>query len=152
VTELNPVVLERIRLHVPEHGRHILRVMSADPPYGYTIGLASTTSQHEICIVGRQTTEETHEPLSAIARTMRAGRVLTVGEPMDDLVEGLRLMAIDVPDPDPERFAYNAWYYEGAPFAMRQMVYADSAGRFPWEPGCDPAVVARQMLLGPAPR
>jgi hypothetical protein len=41
---------------------------------------------------------------------------------------------------------FTRWFEEG-PSPRAQLVWSDLDGRFPWEDGCDEAVVAAQFVL-----
>jgi hypothetical protein len=46
-----------------------------------------------------------------------------------------------------EHVGYARWFYRGDEFPLLQLVWPDKAGRFPGEPGANPALARQQPLL-----
>lgn len=83
--------------------------------------------------------------LHELAEHLLAGEPVPDEQPLGWLVEGGRPpVLLPVPTP-PEMPAVQAL---GRPVQVRQLVWADDAGRMPWEPGAD---ATGQPLLGPPP-
>ena len=121
-------------------------------PWAYSIGLVER-GQPELVMLGH-TARTAHDGMSWVLDRFDMGLSVPVNaiDPLDDF--GLKL--VDVPFDwlwtDPGRMAMWFVHYDSGPFStqapdVRQILWADNAGRFPDDPQCDPKVVAAQPVL-----
>ena len=105
------------------------------PGWAYTVGLTHAYGLAELAMFGLDV-EDLQHWVSTLGSAMVSGRVTSADGPIDQTVLGLpvhlRLM-------DPSWYeplfgmAYN--FYQGPHFSVRQMVWGDRGGRFPWDDG-----------------
>ena len=143
---------QTIRAHVAQFGWHVQFVSPASsagrPPWAYTIGVHRTFGHPELAIAGVAMTEA-HTTLNGLVRQVQAGIRVRPAQVYPELFAdgiGVRFFEID-------RRWYEACFgraidfYGGTDFPMLQGVWSDTAGRFPWDAGYDPALVDRQFFL-----
>ena len=125
-------------------------------PWAYSIGFVER-GQPELMMLGLDSLSA-HDAMSWVSDRSNMGFAVPVNaiDPLDDL--GLKL--VDVPFDwlamDPGRMALWFIHYNSGPFSteapsVRQILWADSVGRFPDDPRCDPKVVAAQPVLSVDP-
>ena len=120
----------------------------------YTVGLWKSWRHPELLVAGHNM-DDSEAILSAYAEAVRNGQRFS-GDSVDDdqfnrPVVFLRIAATASDEPLSDRFAVAHALDETGEFEALQVVTPDDAGRFPWNEGCDPAVVQRQPVLGPRP-
>ena len=125
-----------------------------DPSWLYTVGLLKTWSHPELIVFGLSP-QNAYGGISAVVDEIRSGafRRASRDEPFD--VEGVASCLIPVLEDYwkyPCDYLLGASHYygvTGAPLDRRalQLVWADEAGRFPWEDSFNPELTGRQPLL-----
>jgi hypothetical protein len=144
--------LEQVRSailgNIERHGWHIAGV-NADtrndfPQYAYTVGFGDTLAHAEVIVIGLSH-ESAGMLLNAVGERIRQhGRLETDTRYTDLLSNGLGLSFVEAAEDrarDLMRLAN--WYYEaashrtGTRYRVLQLVWPDSDGRLPWEPGYD---------------
>lgn len=159
----------RIAASVASHGFAIMAVgygqcmepgccggQRARHPWAYSIGFVER-GEPELVMLGLDS-EFARDGMSWVHDRSNMGFSVPVNaiDPLDDL--GLKL--VDVPfdwlATDPGRMARWFGHYDAGPFSahapeVRQLLWADDAGRFPDDPQCDPKVVAAQPVLSVDP-
>ncbi len=119
------------------------------PAYAYTIGVEDLLGHPELLAVGLDG-EFSSRLFAEFVDHLRSGGELPVSQPFVGMLGGelpCVLLPVDV-QAHAEWFAGATDHYSYRPFRVLQLVYPDAAGRFPWDPEADPAVVATQVVLG----
>jgi Domain of unknown function (DUF4262) len=151
--EVEDRLVERARQHIADHGYHLTYVFgdTTDMPFCYSAGLWRTWNHPELILFGMNSDDST-TVMTALAAEIRDGRSFEAGQ-IDEETFNRRIAFLALTDDGYERaeIPITVMYYEGWDFPMLQVVTPDEEGLFPWEPGCDPAVTARQPLLGASP-
>ncbi len=139
----------RVLAQVAEHGWRSTAVAGPPgyPSFTYTTGFWLTFDAPEIMIFDLPS-ETAHDMFGVIARDLTGGRKFLVGEPAFDILQGehVRFVPVDAAKAAAYLMA-TAWFYRGAAFPCWQLVWGDSAGRFPWDDGFDPGLVGVQPDL-----
>jgi hypothetical protein len=125
----------RLMADVAQAGFHVAigSVDGGRPPHAFSVGLFRSWDHPEVAIFGL--------PPDALAETLgRIGARVRGGERFDhaEVAEGLapaRLVAFRriVPRHYGPHLGHGVWYHGGARFPAVQAVWADDAGRFPWD-------------------
>jgi hypothetical protein len=146
-------VEEEIAEVVREHGWYALSISDHQPPFLYTIGLLQSFNHPEFIIFGLETAKA-HAVFSGLVREIRGGgsfaepgvQILTVGG--DEHRVGFRRVH---PTQHPLYLGFAMGYcrYIGRmeELVAMQAFWPDSAGKFPFEVGCDLAVYQLQPRL-----
>jgi len=124
---------------VPAEGRR--------PAYAFTVGLWHSFSHAEASLFGRDEDEMTAW-LNTVGKAVKGGRVLLPDRLGDDVLGTMEVFP---------RPALASWhrhlfgaalnFYRGQPVPMLQLVWADTDGILPWEPGCEEECLAAQPRL-----
>lgn len=126
---------------------------AGQPTFSYTVGLYRTHGHPEIVIFGVPP-ETAKTILNQVAgRFAKDGESIVPGARYDQILEEFPLVFIEAQG---DRvvdwlFIYD-WFYRGQTPPVLQLVWPDTAGRFPWEDGFDHRFAAAQPLLGPPAR
>lgn len=143
----------RVRRDIAEHGWHVVKVMEDDvgPAHAFSIGLVESHDHPEIVVTGPDL-DVLHRLVNAVGEEVRDGRRFEPGHEYAGIVADLRCHFRAVhPTNYPDFLGYAGWYYRGAFFPALQCVWPDPSGRYPWDPGFPPELLAWQPDLG-APR
>ena len=137
---------------VREHGWFAASISDHEPPFLYSIGLMQTCGHPELIVFGLDP-GDAHALLSGIVREIRAGRsyaqsgVYTVFLAEDHRV-GIRRVH---PTQHPPYLGFAMGYCRHlgriGELETVQVFWPDSAGRFPFEVGCDLGVYRSQPRL-----
>ena len=136
-------------MSVPAEGRR--------PPYAFTVGLWHSFGSAEASVFGRPEAEMVHW-LETVGGEVEAGRVIHPDRQADDILgPGEARGSGGVPRLIYPRPALASWhrhlfgkaleFYRGQPVPMLQLVWPDTAGVLPWEPGCAEECLAAQPRL-----
>ncbi len=132
------------------HGLFVMIVAADDehPGFAYTIGLHRRHRHPELIVVGLRH-EVMHAMLNDCGDRVAAGDPLPVDLPVAGILDAVdvRLRRVRAPDSYDEHVGYAIWFNGGRDFPLLQLVYPDLEGRFPGEPGVNPALAAQQPLL-----
>jgi hypothetical protein len=119
----------------------------------YTIGLAELFDHPELVVVGACCERCSGHGVNELARRVADGERfdLATVEPIEVLGLAVHLRPVSPACWTGDWFAMWRRYYGDKPYAAPpmaavQLVLPDAGGRFPWEPGCDPALAARQQM------
>ena len=126
-----------------------VRAEAGRPAYAYTIGVEDLLTHPELVAVGLDG-EFSSRLFAEFVDHLRSGGELPVSQPFVGMLGGelpCVLLPVDV-DTHADWFVGAADHYSHRPFRMLQLVYPDASGRFPWDDGADPTVVASQVVLG----
>jgi hypothetical protein len=133
----------KTRAQIEDRGYYIQMVPYGDdtPPLVYSVGLsfAGVPSYPEIAVCGMRP-EQCLDLVGAIIDAMQTGRLALDGPVIcGNIVEGLdvALRPLACESVQDKLGAINT-FSNGASNRAYQMFYPDRAGKFGWDPGCDP--------------
>jgi uncharacterized protein DUF4262 len=134
--------------NIREHGWFRTNVLAdgANAGFSYTTGFWLTLGFPDI-IVFSLPSETAHAVFWDIFRDVRAGKTPPVGQPADLFANmegflfpvGLHHYA--------EHLGWSRWFYGSDDFPCLQLVWPDTKGVFPWQPGADEGVAKFQPDL-----
>ncbi|MFC6705436.1 DUF4262 domain-containing protein [Flexivirga alba] len=132
---------------IDRYGWAVRHVGAGDgrPAFSYTVGL--TASDHAELVMVGMPPEPAQAFLNLAGHEVRAGRTFQHGEITDALTDGAGIGVITVVAT--EELTAVAQVY-GEPVQALQLIWPNSKGWFPWEPGYNNAPEA-QPFLGPLP-
>ncbi|WP_170226461.1 DUF4262 domain-containing protein [Rudaeicoccus suwonensis] len=132
---------------IDRYGWAVRHVAAGDgrPPFSYTIGL--TALDHPEMVMVGMPREPAHAFLNLAGDAIKAGRTFQHGEITDALTDGAGIGIITVVAA--EELTAVAQVY-GVPVQALQLIWPDSKGWLPWEPGYNNAAET-QPFLGPLP-
>ncbi len=119
------------------------------PPYAFSVGMYYTMGSPEIVIAGLPH-QRAAEIINFIGLEVRAGRRIDTGSPVSDILHSHAAIFRPVPTSrHREHLGYAVWFYHflSDPLPCVQLFWPDANGLFPWDPDCQPTVVARQIDL-----
>jgi len=122
------------------------------PPFGYTIGLWQTLQHPELIMFGLPP-QSIHQILNTAGLIIKEGSELPVLTRYDQLLENSDVMLLPILAEKDLRghFGYGLWYNKGI-FPAFQIVWGDTANRFPWEAGFEERFRAYQPIIGQIPK
>lgn len=133
-------MLAKIRADIARVGWHVVLV----PPdaqtagWAHSIGLVERFGHPELVVFGADL-ERIGPLLNAVAARVAAGRRLEAGTQLSGVLRDLPLAVREVAPRWIQSFLGNAAWYAGRPdLPALQIFWPDPAGRFPWDPDCDP--------------
>lgn len=142
---------QEVLADVAEQGVHVVHVPrdgGQGPSYSYTVGLWESFQQPEVVVFGMPE-DVAQDLLDAVADDASEGRALQAGDRRDDLLVGYPVRFFPVPaDVVASHLGLAVWAYEGASFAVVQLVWPDKQGRWPWEPDVREGFAAAQPVPG----
>jgi hypothetical protein len=140
--------LARCRENVERHGWNATGTVTADEvAYVYTTGLTTHLGCPELVIAGLDP-HTGHDLLKAAVAKAEAGAALEPGVLYEGMAEGFVVRFRDVFRPACRlSFALTNGFY-GKSVAFRQLLWPDSSGRFPGEPGCGEWIASVQDIGG----
>lgn len=125
----------RLMADVAQSGFHGVLVAGEGEGGGhaYSVGLFRSWDHPEAAIFGLPPAQ-LEAALSRLGARVRGGERFEHGDVADGVLEG-RALAFRriVPRHYPAFLAHAVWYHDGARFPALQGVWADEAGRFPWD-------------------
>jgi hypothetical protein len=104
--------------------------------WAFTVGLWHTYRHPEIAMFGLRL-DDMHTWLNKVGDLVRAGTVLSPAASVDGILDGYELAVREV-----DRSWYRALFgmalafYQAPPLPIRQLVWPDRAGRYPWDSDC----------------
>lgn len=121
------------------------------PEFGYTIGLWQTFQHPEIIMFGLKA-QTMQQILNTAGSIVKAGGELPVLARYDQLLENADVMLLPILAEKDLRdyFGYGLWYNKGI-FPAFQIVWGDTANRFPWEAGFEERFRPYQPIIGQIP-
>jgi Domain of unknown function (DUF4262) len=119
-----------------------------EPAFAYTIGIFANYKQAELIVVGLRL-ELMHAMLNTLARRIKNGETLVIGDRIEGVIEGFDVMLREVTAPGSfeEHVGYARWFYKYEEFPLFQVLWPDKKGRFPDEPGATDAFRRQQPVL-----
>lgn len=128
---------------IAEHGYAINLVIdddpnepSGEPPFAYSLGAWESFGAPELIVFGLRR-DVGSDMISHVMALHRQGLRFQTGVPVTGVLrDNIPVYFLEVDPAHVRAFAHFAdWYYEGEPFPLRQMVWPDRNGKFPWEAG-----------------
>jgi hypothetical protein len=115
-------------------------------PFAYTVGVHHSFDFPDLIVTGIPF-PDSGKILNRIVLDARARGSLPLDLVLDGVFEDCRAMLLDLANQRAvdARMTFTRWFEEG-PSPRAQLVWSDLDGRFPWEDGCDEAVVAAQFV------
>ena len=150
-------LLDKVKANNANYGWAVQGVAPGEeddgPQFQYTVGLAAHDRPELIVFGLRHDIGQTI--LNDLAQRVRDGEQFTAGQTLPDVfAHDYPCLLIEVIDTSEHLTVANRLYRRTDPFGARipvgalQLVFQDSAHRWPWEPD---SAVADMPLLGPAP-
>jgi hypothetical protein len=134
---------------IRHYGWRTLSVGAAqdEPSFSYSTGFVYSVAHPEV-IVFDFPTALAHDVFGTIFKQVRAGRRFSTGEPHDGVLSGESVYLVPVRREAVAEYLFSVeWFYNGGAVPCVQLVWADGAGRFPWQDGFDSIVAALQPDL-----
>lgn len=131
----------KVRADIERVGWHLVLVPPDERTAGWahTIGLLERYDHPELVVFGSDF-EVLGPLLNALAARVRAGARLEPEARVEGVLQGLPLVLRPVAARWIQPFLGNAaWHARRPDLPALQVFWPDPGGRFPWEPGCDPA-------------
>ena len=134
--------------HVREPGWHVVIVGTGDcdcggpecgeaddsPAFAYTVGLPHQFSHPELVMTG-QRAELMHSALNAAVRMVQHGHDFTAGVVTENVIGRFPVLAEDLTMEACEELLRFAWWFHRRPVPGVQLIWPDTAGVWPWQPG-----------------
>jgi len=123
---------------VAQHGFHLAAVPGAPgrAAHAFSVGLFRSWDHPEIVILGLADAD-LREAIVRAAELVRDGERFEHGDLAEGLVERRAVAFRRVgPRHYPANLGHAVWYHGGTRFPALQAVWADEAGRFPWDRWC----------------
>lgn len=134
-------IARKVRADIERVGWHVVLIPPDERTAGWahTVGLLERFDHPELLVFGGDL-ERIGPLLNAVAARVREGARLEAGSLLEGIVQGLPLAVRAVAPRWVEPFLGNAaWHAERPDLPALQILWPDPAGRFPWDPGFDPA-------------
>lgn len=135
---------------VRQHGWQTTSVgadTEGDPAFSYTIGFWLTLRLPEV-IVFDFPPQLAHDVFGTMMRKAREGHRFVTGEPIEGILSNEIVYLLPVTRVASVQYLRSSdWFYRRAEFPVVQLVWADRAGRFPWENDFDKTLAVRQPDL-----
>ncbi len=137
---------EGIVTTVREHGWCALGVAGGNAEFAYTVGLWHTLRRPEIAMFGLPG-EGMQLWLNACVRLHNDGDWPADGEPFEGVIDGHATQLQTVDESWREALFGSAYrFYRGWPVPVRQLVWPDRNGLWPWEPDATESSKTRQAF------
>jgi hypothetical protein len=120
--------------NVAQAGYHVVAGEEDEPwTHAFSVGLFRSWDHPEVAVFGLAQ-EDLQVAVERVGERVRAGDRFDHGDLADGIVDG-RAVAFRriVPRHYPAYLGHAVWYHGGARFPALQAVWADEAGRFPWD-------------------
>lgn len=134
-------VREKVAADIARVGWHVALVPPDEttPGWAHTIGLLERFGHPELVVFGSDP-QVLGPLLNALGARVREGARLEPETEVEGVVRGLALAVRAVAPRWVQPFLGNAaWHCRRPELPALQVFWPDARGRFPWEPGCDPA-------------
>ena len=144
----------KIQNDIKKHGCFCMCVFGDEhrPPWTYSIGISITVpGAAEIMVYGLDP-ENAAGIINIILEQMKEGRAFEAGKEYDGILQDLSVYfgRVEKQHYD-DHFGQAINYHRGFDFAVWQLVWPDTAGRFPWQDGFEERLREAQPLLFEAP-
>lgn len=132
---------------VQEHGWQTTSVHAddhGDPAFSYTTGFWLTVDQPEV-IVFDFPPRLSHDVFGQMMRKAREGQRFPIGKPIENILSNEAIYLFPITrEAAVEYLRSSQWFYKQTEFPAFQLVWADRAGRFPWNSDFDVALAKLQ--------
>jgi hypothetical protein len=143
-------LMRQVEANVTRCGWHATGVFGGGVLFMYTTGL--TSGDHPELVITGLPPAAAHGVLAEAVEVIRSGTPLAPGRDYAGIAAGFPVRFRDV-DQDACRHPLSVTTrFYGKRVPALQLVWPDPQGRFPGEPGCDPAMAAAQDTGKEAPR
>jgi hypothetical protein len=142
---------QQLVTQIGQYGWRSTHVYKSDnsPCLTYTTGFCLSLASPEILVFDFPP-NLAHDVFGQIYRELRAGRIFSEAAPEGKIVSGETVYFFPVAENAAVTHLISSkWFYRDRPFPCRQLVWADQAGLFPWEPGFDARLADLQPDLSP---
>lgn len=122
---------------VNTYGCHVLKVFGdeSEPLFAYSIGIEETSHQPDLIVVGLKL-DLGHRIINEYNRRVRLGEVFHPNTLYDGFLDGFPVAFSPVLKQHyREYLVWGLWFYRGDDFRVFQLVYPNTSGRWPWDPG-----------------
>jgi hypothetical protein len=136
---------------IETYGWHVTNVFNREgdsgPEWSYSTGLFHSCAHPEVVIFGLEL-NNMQKIINRIGDLVKNGSKFEPGNEYFEILAGYgcRFRELSVVHYR-SYLGWSIWFYERDPFPVLQCFWPDKEGRYPWQPECSPAVVARQPLL-----
>lgn len=144
---------EETKGHVRDHGWSTLGILPgrATPGWAFSVGLWHSYRSPEVAIFGLLL-PHMQQWINRVGRQIRDGKVLLPDAERDGVLDDVPVIAKQVhPGWYSDLFGSAIGFYQGVVPPFYQLVWPDSHGMFPWEPGCGERCRTVQPRLWLAP-
>lgn len=146
--ERRAAMYQKVERTIEEVGWYVVGVfpVAGGPPspgFTYSVGFEKTWGHPEVVMFG-MSPETAHGVLATIAERLAAGDKFEAGERYSELLRDLDATFRAVPKPG--KPLNLARHYYGRDIEALQLVWPDTAGKFPWEDGFDEELLPYQPL------
>jgi hypothetical protein len=139
-----------IHRHIEEFGCSVTSVFDPDaktPPFSYSIGVAKTTSQPELIVIGLRS-ELSHWIVNEYNRRAQTGEEFVPGKRYEGFLEGFDVQFGPVSREHRDEYMRSATWLHGSPdFSALQLIYPNTSGVWPWDDDADEWFRANQPIL-----
>lgn len=122
------------------------------PSFSYSIGIFETFKQPEVLVIG-QRPQLGCVMINLYGNRLKRGETFTSNHRYAGFIEGFDIFLIEV-DAAASSQTYTRsarWLYSGTDFPLRQMVWPDTQGNFPWDDVWPESFDQQQPILGAPP-
>lgn len=122
--------------HVQEYGWSVVAVSDEHevPGWVYSIGMWHSLRTPEVCMFGLRV-RDMQTWINRVGEQVRAGQPLRAGEQRQGVIDGFPVMVRPVHHSwNDDLFGKALDFYRRPPLAMRQLIWPDRHGLFPWDP------------------
>jgi Domain of unknown function (DUF4262) len=137
--------------NIETHGWVVTKVFKREgetgPEWAYSTGLFHSYQHPELAIFGLDL-DNMHRIINNIGDAVKSGMSFRPGSEYQEIFArcGCRFQPVNTGFYR-NYFGWGIWFYESDPFPVLQCFWPDREGKYPWDSGCVPEVVAAQPLL-----
>jgi hypothetical protein len=142
---------------IDQHGwafRFVFDAEGKEPNFHYSAGITDRCGCPELLVFGLAR-EVGSWVINEYARRCVAGDVFKQGRAYSGFIEGYDIVFLDVDSRlasvENDYTTWTDWYYERKGFSLRQLVWPDKTGTFPWQAGFREEFRRLQPILGEPP-
>lgn len=123
------------------------------PPFSYSIGMYERFEQPEVLVIG-QRPQLGLSIVNTYGHRLKASEYFVCGRNYAGFLLNFDVTFIDI-DAEMASKTYTLsarWFYRGTQFPLRQVVWPDKSGNYPWDAGWRRDFDSQQPILGAPPR
>lgn len=115
-------------------------VEEGSPAFAYSVGIQRSLGKPELIVVGLRT-EVSHSIINQYCRRIKEGESFMPEGYYQDFIQGFDVMLQKVDKSNYDDYlGFAQWFYHGDDFSTLQLVYPDTNGLWPWDPGASMAL------------